>query len=578
MPAVNGTATAAAAPSGLAAFCDAKYPPISVDSYSAYLGDGILYQLPQCIASIVRAAKYVLISDTNVFPLYGQRLVDAFQQAGLALPHYEIAPGESSKTRQTKAELEEWLLSLRCGRDTALLALGGGVIGDLVGFLAATYMRGIPYIHLPSSLLAMVDSSIGGKTGIDVPLGKNLIGAFWRPCAVLLDVSLLQSLPQRELSNGMAESIKAGAIADESLFALIEANADRLLSCDKALLSEVIYRSVAFKARVVCADEREGGERAILNFGHSIGHAIEAIMLPTLLHGECVSIGMMEEALLARSMGLITSAVVRRLDQCLTAFKLPTRVPGECGAAEMVERMGVDKKNKDGKKELVLLTSIGSVKSKPGYTSTVSDQQLLALLTPAITLVPAASSPHGHVSVPGSKSLSNRILLLSALGRGQCKVRGLLHSQDTQVMLDSLRELGVQFSWEDKQQVLVMLGCGGAAALKEPRKPLYLNNAGTASRFLTSVATLVRTGESVLTGNARMKERPIADLVDALKQNGCQLAFEGKQGCLPVRVKSVGGFPGGEITLRANISSQYVSSILLAAPHAMKPVTLRLDT
>ena len=565
-------------PRSLASFCDPKFPPISVDSYIAYLGDGIIYKLPLCIPSIAKAAKYVLVSDTNVYPLYGQRLVESFQQCNLTLHHYEITPGEVSKTRATKAELEDYLLSLRCGRDTCLLALGGGVIGDLVGFLASTYMRGIPYIHLPSSLLAMVDSSIGGKTGIDVPLGKNLIGSFWRPAAVLIDVSLLQSLPLRELSNGMAESIKAGAIAEENLFSLIESNADKLLWRDASLLCEVIYRSVAFKARVVCADEREGGERAILNFGHSIGHAIEALMLPTLLHGECVSIGMMEEALLARSMGYITSAVIRRLDQCLTAFKLPTRVPDEFGAEEIVERMGVDKKNKDGKKELVILTSIGSVKSKGGYTTTVSDQQLFALLTPSITLVPPASSPHGHVSVPGSKSLSNRILLLSALGRGQCRVRGLLHSQDTQVMLDSLRELGVSFSWEDKQQVLVMQGSGGATSLREPHKPLYLNNAGTASRFLTSIATLVRTGECVLTGNARMKERPIADLVDALKANGCQLTYEGKVGCLPVRVRSVGGFPGGEISLRANISSQYVSSILLAAPHAMKPITLRLDT
>ena len=572
------SASAVAAPWALASFCDPKYPPISVDSYNAYIGDGILYKLPLCLPSIAPAAAYALISDTNVFPLYGQRLVDACQQAGITLHHYQIAPGEASKTRQTKAELEDWLLSLRCGRDTCLLALGGGVIGDLVGFLASTYMRGIPYIHLPSSLLAMVDSSIGGKTGIDVPLGKNLIGSFWRPRAVLIDVELLTSLPHRQLSNGMAESIKAGAIAEESLFSLIESNADRLLACELSVLCEVIYRSVAFKARVVCADEREGGERAILNFGHSIGHAIEALMLPTLLHGECVAIGMMEEAVLARSLGHITSAVIRRLDQCLTAFKLPTHVPAECGADEIVERMGVDKKNKNGRKELVLLTSIGSVKSQPAYTTTVSDQQLYALLTPSITVVPPASSPHGHVSVPGSKSLSNRILLLSALGRGQCRVRGLLHSQDTQVMLDSLRELGVSFSWEDKQQVLVMQGSGGSAALRGPKKPLYLHNAGTASRFLTSIATLVRTGECVLTGNARMKERPIADLVDALKANGCQLTYEGKVGCLPVRVKSVGGFPGGEITLRANISSQYVSSILLAAPHAMKPITLRLDT
>ena len=470
--------------------------------------------------------------------------------------------------------MEDFLLSRRCGRDTCLLALGGGVIGDLVGFVAATYMRGIPYIHLPTSLLAMVDSSIGGKTGIDAPRGKNLIGAFWRPLAVIIDVSLLTTLPLRELSNGLAESIKAGAIADESLFAFIEGNCDRLLARDLPALTEVIYRSVAFKARVVTADEREGGQRAILNFGHSIGHAIEAVMLPELLHGECVAIGMMEEALLARSLGLITSATLRRLDRCLTAFALPTRVPSACAPTELLERMGVDKKNKGGKKEVVMLTGIGSVKSDP-WTTTVSDAQLLTLLTPAITLDPALCSPSGHVSVPGSKSLSNRILLLSAMGRGPCRVRGLLHSQDTQVMLDSLRELGVKFAWEERQTVLVMQGSGGVLTL--PSKELYLGNAGTASRFLTSLVTVVKAGEVTLTGNARMKERPIADLVDALRANGCKVEYTGKDGCLPIRVRSVGGFPGGEVTLRANISSQYVSSILLSAAHALQAVTLRLE-
>ena len=547
-----------------------------MESYSAYVGSGLLLRLPLHIRQLAPASMYVMITDSNVFPLYGSQLVDAFTAQGLTLHHLVLPPGETSKTRQTKARVEDFLLSLQCGRDSCLLALGGGVIGDLTGFVAATYMRGIPYLQLPSSLLAMVDSSIGGKTGIDAPKGKNLIGAFHRPRAVIIDTSLLSSLPVRELGNGMAEVVKAGAIADDSLFSLCESAADKVMTArDTAVLTELIYRAVQFKARVVTADEREGGLRSILNFGHSIGHAVEAIMLPSLLHGECVSIGMMEEALLSRSLGFLSSAAIRRLDNCVTAYRLPTRLPRDCSAADIVQRMGVDKKNMGGKKQIVMLTAIGSVRADP-YTTAVTDAQLLALLSPSITLVPSSSSPSGRVSVPGSKSLSNRILLLSAMGRGPCRVRGLLHSQDTQVMLDSLRELGVKFHFEDGQQTLVVQGSGGQLSL--PSRELYLGNAGTASRFLATLVTVVKGGADIsLTGNARMRERPIADLVDALRANGCRITYQGKEGCLPIRVRS-DGFPGGLITLKANISSQFVSSILLSAPHALQPVTLRLDT
>jgi pentafunctional AROM polypeptide len=264
--------------SSLSSLCEAKYPPISVESYNAYVGSGLLLRLPLHIRQLAPASMYVMITDSNVFPLYGSQLVDAFAAQGLTLHHLVLPPGEASKTRQTKAQVEDFLLSLQCGRDSCLLALGGGVIGDLTGFVAATYMRGIAYLQLPSSLLAMVDSSIGGKTGIDAPRGKNLIGAFHRPRAVIIDTSLLSTLPVREIGNGMAEVIKAGSIADEALFSLCESSAEKVMTTrDTAVLTELIYRAVQFKARVVTTDEREGGLRSILNFGHSIGHAVEAI-------------------------------------------------------------------------------------------------------------------------------------------------------------------------------------------------------------------------------------------------------------------------------------------------------------
>lgn len=550
--------------------------PVEVDGYNVYIGSGLTQHLTQAIKVLAPSINQIIfISDTNVFPLYGDAIVKSFQSINRIIHTIILPPGESTKTREIKSEIEDRLLSLNIGRDSLVLALGGGVIGDLSGYIASTYMRGIPIIHLPTSLLAMVDSSVGGKTGVDTPRGKNLIGTFWRPLAVIIDTNMLASLPKRELCNGMAESIKAGAIADPFLFELIENHVEDLLNNDRTILNQVIHRSVVIKANVVRLDERESGIRSILNFGHSIGHAIEAINQPFMLHGECVAIGMIEEAILARSMGYVTSACIRRIDQVCQSFFLPTKVPQRSLPAQLIEKMAVDKKNKGGRKEIVMLTSIGSVRANP-YTTSVTDDQLLALLSQDVTIIPSQSKPHGEVAVPGSKSLSNRILLMAAMGRGPCSIRGLLHSQDTQVMLDSLRELGVKFEWQQQGEVLLMHGSAGR--FQVPSKPLFLNNAGTASRFLTSLVCCIPSGQITLTGNSRMQERPIADLVDALTANGCKIEYQNRQGCLPILVRSVGGLPGGTITLRANISSQYVSSILLSAPHAMKPVTLVLDS
>lgn len=549
------------------------YPPVDVDSYQIYIGRGILLQLAGTIIQLQPAQQYILITDDNLKEQYASKLQKSFQSAGRTLHIFSIVPGEHSKSRETKAAIEDWMLSLQCGRDTCMLALGGGVVGDLTGYIAATYMRGIPVIQLPTSLLAMVDSSIGGKTGIDTPNGKNLLGAFHRPSAVFIDIELLLTLPSRQFFNGMAESIKGGAIASVELFELLESRSDQIIARDLQLLAEVIHRSAVIKATVVKADEREGAIRSILNFGHSIGHAIEAYTQPQLLHGECVSIGMIEEAILARQLDLISDAVIRRLDNCLKLYQLPTVTPTQFDLPiqGLLAKMAVDKKNKGGKKQIVMLTEIGAVKANP-YTTAIEDEQLIQLFHPAATII-SGTVCNGSISVPGSKSLSNRILLMVALGRGKCRIRGLLHSQDTQVMLDSLRELGVQYAWQEQQRVLEIDGTGGK--LRLPKRALYLHNAGTASRFLTSIAVLAPTGTVELTGNKRMQQRPIADLVEALRSAGVKIEYLNKEGCLPIRVAS-GGLPGGTIELNANVSSQYVSSLLQAAVHAQTPTKVIL--
>ncbi|KIW37561.1 3-phosphoshikimate 1-carboxyvinyltransferase [Exophiala oligosperma] len=557
----------------------------------------------------LESSTYVLITDTNLGSLYIESFQNAFRTASQQkasssrLLVHQIPPGESSKSRQTKDDIEDWLLSQSppCGRDTVIIALGGGVVGDLTGFVAATYMRGVRFVQVPTTLLAMVDSSIGGKTAIDTPLGKNLVGAIWQPQRIYIDLDFLGTLPRRELINGMAEVIKTAAISEEEEFIALEHNADQIMAAVnddvrkgaarfkdiEPILIRIISASAKFKAHVVTIDERETGLRNLLNFGHSIGHAMEAFLTPQVLHGECVAIGMVKEAELARHLGVLSGVAVGRLQKCITAYGLPTRLDDErvrklsggkvCTVDGMLKKMGVDKKNDGAKKKVVLLSAIGRTYEQKA--SVVADSDLRVILSPSIEVLPGVPRDLNVVCAPpGSKSISNRALVLAALGKGVCRVKNLLTSADTEVMLEALTRLGAAtFSWEDDGNVLVVNGNGGQ--LRASHQDLYLGNAGTAARFLTTVATLTQQSNvksTVLTGNARMKQRPIGDLVDALKVNGAGVEYLESQGCLPLRIAASGGFNGGEIRLAAKVSSQYVSSLLMCAPYAKEAVTLRL--
>ena len=567
-----------------------------------YVVNDLLTNLP--------SSTYVLVTDTNIARLYVPSFRSRFDEAcsrtegNPRLLTYEVTPGETSKSRQTKAEIEDWLLSQSppCGRDTVILALGGGVIGDLTGFVAATYMRGVRYVQIPTTLLAMVDSSIGGKTAIDTPLGKNLVGAIWQPQRIYIDLEFLGTLSRREFINGMAEVIKTAAISDEAEFAALEDNAELITSAIKTdpsqgaarfegikeVLKRVVLASVKFKSHVVTVDEREGGLRNLLNFGHSIGHAIEAFLTPQILHGECVAIGMVKEAELARYLGVLKGVAVGRLLKCISSFGLPTSLEDDrvrrlsagkhCTVDQLIQKMGIDKKNDGAKKKVVLLSAIG--RTHEPRASTVSDAELKVALSPSIEVHPGVpASLEVTCAPPGSKSISNRALVLAALGNGTCRLSNLLTSADTEVMMDALSRLGAAtFTWEDQGEVLVVNGNGGRMFASST--DLYLGNAGTAARFLTTVVTLAQGKEvkdnSVLTGNARMKQRPIGDLVDALRTNGAAVEYIETAGCLPLRIAASGGFNGGTINLAAKVSSQYVSSLLMCAPYAKNRVTLKL--
>jgi 3-dehydroquinate synthase len=314
-------------------------------------------------AGLPKAAAALVVSNTTVAPLYAAAL-----QASLA-PYYKavhlvvLPDGEEFKTWQTLNLIFDALLENSCDRKTVLFALGGGVVGDMTGFAAASYMRGVPFVQVPTTLLAQVDSSVGGKTGINHPLGKNMVGAFYQPQLVVCDLATLKTLPAREVSAGLAEVIKYGPIADMAFLDWMEANLDALRACDVPALAHAVRRSCEIKAHVVSQDEREGGLRAILNFGHTFGHAIEAgLGYGQWLHGEAVGCGMVMAAQLSHSLGLVDAAFVARLTRLIDAAGLPTVGPvldTQDNAGRYLELMQVDKKAEGGAIRFVLIDGPG---------------------------------------------------------------------------------------------------------------------------------------------------------------------------------------------------------------------------
>ena len=329
-------------------------------SYPIAIGRGLLDDASLLNRHIGGSGKVAIVTNTTVAPLYLDKVAGPLRAAGREVVPIILRDGEEFKNWESLNEVFDALLANKCDRKTTLVALGGGVIGDMTGFAAATYMRGVPFVQIPTTLLAQVDSSVGGKTGINHPLGKNMIGAFYQPRAVIADTATLDTLPDRELSAGLAEVIKHGAILDAGFFDWIEANIAKLMARDHAALAHAIARSCEIKSDVVARDEREGGLRAVLNFGHTFGHAIESgLGYGEWLHGEAVGCGMVMAADLSRRLGLIDDAAVDRVRALVKAAGLPVVAP-DLGTDRWIELMEVDKKNEGGAIKFILLKPLGS--------------------------------------------------------------------------------------------------------------------------------------------------------------------------------------------------------------------------
>jgi 3-dehydroquinate synthase len=350
----------------------------ALGSYPVYVEAGALARLDELVAEHLPRRRVAMIADASVHELYRSGRLGAAPWNGETIT---FAAGERSKTRDSWARLTDALMERGFGRDSGVLALGGGVTGDLAGFVAATYMRGVPYLQVPTTLLAMLDASVGGKTGVDTPRGKNLVGAFHPPAAVIADPQTLATLPDRDYRAGLAEAVKHGLIADRAYFEWMETNAPALTSRGLDPLTRLIRRSIEIKAEVVSGDERESGRRAILNAGHTVAHALEQVSGYELPHGEAVALGLVVECELAEQLGVASAGLRKRVSALLGRLGLPERLPPRLEPSALFGSMAADKKNRSGQVHFALARQLGEMHRENGWTTAVPAEAIRAAMT-----------------------------------------------------------------------------------------------------------------------------------------------------------------------------------------------------
>lgn len=332
--------------------------PFSDYHYEIEIGSELLNSQIEYLNTL--ASRFAIITDDTIEALYGKPLRDSLLSSGLDVHLFSFPSGEQHKTRNTKEALENQLFEKSFGRDTCVIALGGGVVTDLAGYLAATYCRGVPLVMMPTSLLGMVDASIGGKTGVNVPWGKNMLGCIYQPKKVVIDLSKLKSLPKKELANGVVEMIKHGLIIDHGLFEFLEKHSKQILDLDLPWLEKAIYGSCQIKKAIVEQDEKEKEKRRLLNYGHTIGHAIELLTHYSISHGEAVAIGLLVESYLSLILGKLDQKSFDRIKKILKDYGLPLQLPSKLSIKGMLDAMNLDKKSLKGQPRFVMIDGIGS--------------------------------------------------------------------------------------------------------------------------------------------------------------------------------------------------------------------------
>lgn len=350
--------------------------PLGANTYDILIGPGLLTELGKDLNSNVPAPRYIIISDSNVKDYLGANLIRLLQQTGIRVELLSFAAGEGSKNMDTVVDLACRMIDMGADRQTAILALGGGVVGDVAGFLASIYMRGVPLVQIPTTLLAQVDSSVGGKTGVDLPKGKNLLGTFYQPKRVYTDIGVLTTLPQAEIRNGLAEVVKYGMIRSPELFDFLEEKWRDVINLEPHVTAHIVFNSCSIKADVVSTDEREGDLRRILNFGHTVGHAVEAAAHYQIPHGAAVSMGMVAASRISVAKGLMPEGDLERLCRLLDRLNLPKEITANLSVEGLIDLLQHDKKTKSGRPRFVLSRGIGQIL----ITDDVSKEELAAAI------------------------------------------------------------------------------------------------------------------------------------------------------------------------------------------------------
>lgn len=348
----------------------------TLSSYEICIGNSICDRMALLISKNHKANRYFIVTDSNVSLLHGQKFLSFLKDAGLNVDLIEFPAGEASKNINTALDITVKLLDLGADRNSMLIAFGGGVVGDMTGFIASVFMRSIPYIQVPTSLIAQVDSSIGGKTAIDLPYGKNLLGTFYQPQAVFTDLSYLNTLPEAEFNNGLAEIIKYGIIDDEKMFRLLENNLDQVKSKDPVLLLKIVETCCRIKKSIVEIDEKEQGLRRILNYGHTLGHAVEAESNFAISHGEAVALGMIAAARISENSDYLDSDSRKRIENLIIESGLTSHIPKNLATDRIISRLKMDKKKEGNVIHFVLLKKIGM----PFVNGGIDDEMIKSII------------------------------------------------------------------------------------------------------------------------------------------------------------------------------------------------------
>lgn len=519
--------------------------------YEIVISSGILKDCGREIKPVVKGKKALIVTDSNVFPIYSGVVSNSLEEHGFEIFTYVFKAGEQSKRLNTIYEIYDVLANNEFSRKDFIVALGGGVTGDMAGFAAASYQRGIDFVQIPTSLLAQVDSSVGGKTGVDIPQGKNLVGAFWQPSLVLIDPDTLSTLPQVFFEDGMAEVIKYGCISDKDFFEFLEKN-DANENIEK-----IISTCVKTKRDIVSMDERESGIRMLLNFGHTMGHALEKLYdYSRLTHGQAVAVGMVLAAKAGERKNITAPGTAERIEKLLIKNSLP--VSDAAPLSELVKNAFLDKKSSGDNINIVLLKKIGK-----SYTMTIKKSEMEDFFNTekARSVVITPSEINGEVTIPCSKSFAHRALICAALSKGISKIENIQMSDDIRATINALEALGAKFEI-DKDEITV----DGSFLVNPINTPhnkqttIDCNESGSTLRFIIPIACALGLSTS-FTGKGRLPERPIGIYNDCLPQKGITMStVDG----LPLEVS--GKLRGGRYVIPGNISSQFISGLLMALP------------